>query len=159
MSAQQTEGVHNSSGGLAAKIALREAALAHVGAAHVLDVFCGPVGAMHRHVWTRAASYLGVDLVYRWPDRRRRIIAPWSVALDHLELGRFNVFDLDAFGSPWPALAQLVRARGRATSGERLAILATDGSWRSVRTRSAKESDEALRFLEVQPPASLLTGE
>lgn len=148
---------HNSGGGLAAKIALRERALVHVGGpelARVVDLFCGPVGAMHRSVWSRASSYLGVDVVYRWPDRRARIVAPWELALEHVPMGTFNVFDLDAFGSPWPALHALTRWR-RVQPGERVAIITTDGGWRATRTHSAKSSDAALVALGVQPPRTL----
>jgi hypothetical protein len=145
---------HNSAGGLAAKIAIRELALAHVSRRSVLDLFCGPVGEMHRHVWGRARSYLGVDVVYRWPDRRRRIVAPWSFALEHLDLETFDVFDLDAFGSPWPALASLVRRR-RAGVGELLALVVTDGSWRSIRVHSDGEQRRAFASLGVQAPTTL----
>lgn len=147
--------VHNTTAAVAAKVALRERALAHVGpSAHVIDLFCGPVGEMHRRVWSRAASYLGVDVVYRWPDRRDRIVAPWHDVLEHVPMHRFNVFDLDAFGSPWPALRELASKR-RVKPGERVAIVTTDGGWRATRTRSNKAADAALVHFGVQPPRSL----
>jgi hypothetical protein len=151
-----TAPVHNSSASIAAKIELRERALAHVGEAHVVDLFCGPVGEMHRHVWSRAASYLGVDVVYRWPDRRARIVAPWRDALEHVPMARFNVFDLDAFGAPWPALLELTQWR-RAKPGEKLAIVTTDGNWRSTMRGFAQavESRAAFRKLGVEPPSEM----
>lgn len=149
-----TAPVHNTSAAIAAKVQIRERALAHVGEAHVVDLFCGPVGEMHRRVWSRAASYLGVDVVYRWPDRRPRIVAPWFDVLEHVPMGRFNVFDLDAFGSPWPALHALTKWR-RVQAGERVAIVTTDGGWRATRTGSAGSADRALVALGVQRPRFL----
>lgn len=149
-----TAPVHNTGAAIAAKVALRERALAHVGDADVIDLFCGPVGEMHRRVWSRARSYLGVDVVYRWPDRRARIVAPWRDVFEHVPLAPFTIFDLDAFGSPWPALYELTKWR-RVQAGERVAIVTTDGGWRATRTRSNGSSDRALAALGVQAPRAL----
>lgn len=116
---------------LAAKIQMRERILEQIQPARVLDLFCG-----HRHlweaVWRHAGSYVACDA------------APWAIgeaprfACDNrrllrcLDLAQFNVFDLDAFGSPWEQMV-ILAARRRWKKGELGALAITDGS--TLKTR------------------------
>lgn len=148
------EGLHNTHSALGLKLMLRREALDHVGkaSARVLDLFAGPVGEMWAGCWSQAADYLGVDVEYRPFDARRRLVAPWSMAVQSLELDGWNIIDLDAFGSPWGAAARLSE-RWRPAEGARVAVVTTDGSWRAVRTGRVLTIDADLRRLGcVQAP-------
>ena len=120
--------VHNTSAMLEAKVELRQNLLAHVKPAHVFDAFCGPVGEMWAGVWRDgAASYIGVDKEYVFPDPRRRFVGDCLVVMRSISLAGYNVFDLDAFGSPWEAMVVLI-ARRRWSKGERGGLAFTDGT-------------------------------
>jgi hypothetical protein len=98
----------------AAKLQLRRLALDHVGAerAHVLDVYCGVSGVMHDGAWCAAESYAGIDKAYDFKaDARRRFVGDSLRVLRNLDLSRFNVFDVDAYGDPFPALTMIARRR------------------------------------------------
>lgn len=140
-------GTHNG-GSMGLKLALRREALEYVGAsdARVLDLFAGPVGEMWSGVWRLADDYLGVDVEYRSLDVRRRLVAPWSMAVQCLDLDGYTVIDLDAFGSPWGAAAR-VAERWHPTPGARVAVVTTDGSWRAVRNGRVLTIDADLRRL------------
>lgn len=142
------EGLHNTHAALGLKLNLRREALEHVGktGARVLDLFAGPVGEMWSGCWNQAADYLGVDVEYRPFDARRRLVAPWSMAVQCLDLDGYTVIDLDAFGSPWGAVARLSE-RWRPAAGARVAVVTTDGSWRAVRTGRVLTIDADLRRL------------
>lgn len=110
----------------AAKVALRENVLAAVGSpAAVFDGFAG-LGEMHRKVWFRAAGYVGCDRVWARDDRvcfaadNRRVMRS-------IDLGEFNIFDFDAFGSPWEQVI-ILAARRRLAAGEKLGLVLTEGS-------------------------------
>lgn len=113
---------------LKAKIALRENLLGAVGAdkARVLDCFCGH-GAMFRAVWHQAGLYMGCDSREWEPTDPPRFIADNRRLLRCLDLQQFNVFDLDAYGSPWEQLL-ILAARRRWKKGEPGALAITDGS-------------------------------
>lgn len=110
-----------------AKVALRRALLAEIGPgqAHVLDAFAG-AGAMHRAVWRDAASYVGCDLRWFGGDRPAYVVDNMRL-LRCLDLDRFTVFDLDAYGSPWKQ-ATIIAARRRLAPGERIGLALTDGA-------------------------------
>lgn len=111
----------------AAKREMRERVLEEIAPAHVLDVFCGATGEMHAAVWHRAASYIGCDKEWRKSDTRRRFVGDSLLLLRAIDLAPFNVFDLDAYGSPWEAM-QILAARRTWKPGERGAVIFTDGS-------------------------------
>jgi hypothetical protein len=122
------EKTDNHQAALPDKIALREEALAAVGEARVLDLFAGK-GVMHRAVWHRAADYLGNDsdmgkvLAHPAPCHH----AEAAILLRAIPLARWNVFDFDAYGSPWDEVT-ILAARRRLRPGERVAIVLTDGA-------------------------------
>lgn len=63
-------------------------------------------------------------------------------------------FGWGRFGSPWPALLEVAKRR-RVSTGQRLAIVTTDGGWRATRTKSNGAADRALVALWSQPPRTL----
>jgi hypothetical protein len=120
----------NHAAGRPGKIALRQEALAAIGAdrARVLDLFAG-LGEMHRAVWCGAAGYRGADkdLAKAMSHPAPTYHAPAADVLASVDLAQFNVFDFDAYGSPWSEMASLFRRR-RLAPGEAVAIVLTDGS-------------------------------
>ena len=120
---------HNGVRAVSAKVDLRERVLDAIGAkkSHVLDCYCGPVGEMFAAVWNRAAGYAGIDKEWQREDTRRRFIGDTPTIVRSIELEGFNVFDVDAFGSPFHVMA-ILAARRKWSKGERGAILITDGT-------------------------------
>lgn len=109
-----------------AKVQIRRAVLEHVKPARVFDAFCGE-GVMFREVWKDAAEYIGCDQRDWSPQETiRRFVADNQRVLRCIELDRFNIFDLDAFGSPWEQ-ALIIAARRRWKAGERGGLVVTDG--------------------------------
>ena len=119
---------HNSKAALAAKLELRHNVLSEITPAHVFDAFCGPDGAQWDGAWKQAASYVGCDLAFKLGDPRRRFVGDSRRIMRCIDLSPFNVFDLDAFGSPWEWLVILAARRAWAP-GERGAVVITDGSY------------------------------
>ena len=115
----------NASGAKKAKVDLRSRVLSQVEPANVLDLFCGH-GEMWHSVWRCAASYAGCDERPIETGDPPRFWCDNKVLLRSLDLQRYNIFDLDAYGSPW---AQMVILAARRTweSGERGAVVLTDG--------------------------------
>jgi hypothetical protein len=81
---------------------------------------------MHRDVWRRADAYVGCDRKW-YPDSRLAYVADNRRLLRCLDLSAFNLFDLDAYGSPWEQ-AMIVAARRPVAPGEMVGMAITDGS-------------------------------
>ena len=113
-----------------AKIDLRRRVLAHVSPARVLDAFCG-LGEMRREAWSAAASWTGCDQRPWDPSQPARYIADNLDVMRAIDLSRFNVFDFDAYGSPWAQASMLAKLR-RWAPGERGAMVTSDGSGAST---------------------------
>ncbi len=109
----------------AAKVAIRERVLKAISAAHVLDCYAGS-GKMHKAVWSKAASYVGVDERFFF-DRRTAYVCDNRLLLRAIDLEPFNVFDADAYGSPWEQLLIIARRRP-VDPGERIGLVITEGS-------------------------------
>lgn len=124
-------GKKTDSGQLAAraKIELRARVLDALGPdnVRVLDTYCGVDGKMYHEAWTRASGYVGCDQAFRLSDRRPRFVGDSLLVLRAIDLSVYNVFDVDAYGSPWEALT-IIAARRPWARGERGAIVLTDGS-------------------------------
>ena len=117
----------NNPSALAAKVKLRLNVLAELNPARVLDCFCG-TGQMFDNAWRQAASYTGCDERPWSPaDPVSRFVVDNRRLLRALDLQRFNVFDLDAYGSPWEQM-MIIADRRRWAPGERGAVVLTDGS-------------------------------
>lgn len=113
---------------LRAKIAIRRNVLAAIGAAeaHVLDAYAGD-GHLYREVWHEAASYVGCDLKFYPGDDRLAYVVDNIRLLRTLDLSRFNVVDLDAYGSPWEQVYIVASRRPRLAPGELLGLILTEG--------------------------------
>ena len=109
------------------KAAIRMRVLDAIGAdrARVFDAFAG-AGTAYYSVWKRAARYIGCDLKW-YRDERQVYVADNRRVLRLLDLVDFNVFDFDAYGSPWEQ-AYIMSARRKLSPGERFGIVFTDGS-------------------------------
>jgi hypothetical protein len=121
--------VDNNPQAFAAKVDIRRRVLAGVGTrdARVFDGFAG-AGELYAAVWKDAAAYTGCDLKYQpmRGDVRLMFAADNRRVLRSLDLSAFNVFDLDAYGSPWEQ-ALIVAARRKVAAGERIGFTITEG--------------------------------
>lgn len=117
---------HNSAAGWGAKVEIRENVLRFVVAreARVFDAFAG-AGELHKAVWRLAAHYEGCDSKL-YLDGRTMFCADNRRVLRCIDLALFNIFDLDAFGSPWEQ-AGIIAARRPVARGERLGLVLTLG--------------------------------
>lgn len=118
---------YNRPNAVAAKIQIRRNVLDAVKPAHVFDAFCGPTGEMWWDVWSQADSYVGCDTEFLLTDPRKRFVADNRRVLRSIDLQAFNVFDFDAFGSPWEQML-ILAARRTWAPGERGAVVLTHGS-------------------------------
>lgn len=89
-----------------AKKDLRQGVLSQMKIARVLEVFCG-AGEMYNSVWNGAESYLGIDKV-KFFDKRKTICGDAMKAVSTIDLSEFNVFDIDAYGSPYDVLCVIL---------------------------------------------------
>lgn len=116
------------------KLELRRLAVAELrklGApVRVLETCCGVEGKMSAG-WDGADLLEGIDEKYRPWDRRRRYIGDAMIVLRAIDLQRFNVFDVDPYGHPWPFLRRLQRRRWK--RGELGAVTVTDGGSLAMR--------------------------
>lgn len=106
---------------------VRQKILDEIGADHavVFDAFAG-AGEMYRAVWCAAAKYVGCDTTW-YRDGRTLYVADNRRVLRAIDLGLFNIFDLDAYGAPWEQ-ALIVADRRRLEPGERVGLVLTEGS-------------------------------
>jgi hypothetical protein len=135
--------VDNTHRNMRAKVTIRRNVLESVGAdrAVVFDAFAGS-GVMWSEVWQEAADYVGCD--ERWfQDSRCCYVADNRRVLRCADLARFNLFDLDAYGSPWEQ-AYILACRRPLAPGERIGLVITDGSWTKTRMQ-----EFATGFLQV----------
>jgi hypothetical protein len=131
--------VHNAPAATAAKIELRRKVLEHLTPAHVFDCYCGPEGVMWAGAWKDAAGYVGCDLEWHQDDPRRRYVGDTLRVLRNVDLAPWNVFDVDAFGSPWEVLT-ILAARRTWAPGERGAVVITDGSGKRLNFGAAPKA-------------------
>jgi hypothetical protein len=132
-----------------AKVDIRRRVLAAVGAAngaaaHVFDAFAGS-GQMYSAVWKDAGGYLGCDL--KWArDGRFMYAGDNRRVLRVVDLARFNVFDLDAYGSPWEQ-AIIIADRRKVAAGELFGLVLTNGDGRALTLRANLPLPYAVREL------------
>ncbi len=105
------------------KIEIRRRLLPMIAVPSVLDCFTGE-GKLYRACY-RAAQYLGLDKK-KIADGRNTLNIDNLKYLRSADLARFNVFDLDAYGSPWHQFLVILKRR-RLMPGERIALFLTDG--------------------------------
>ena len=117
--------VDNARKAKSAKVEVRRKVLEAIdGATHVFDAFAGR-GEYFKSVWRDATSYTGCDKRY-FPDERRAFVADNRRVLRAVDLDAFNIFDLDAYGSPWEQ-AVIIAARRKLKEGERVGMVFTEG--------------------------------
>ena len=112
-----------------AKVLIREHVFDEVAKAgrgvHVLDAYAGE-GHLYRRVWHKADSYVGCDETF-YRDERSLYCCDNKRLLRAINLNRFTVVDLDAFGEPWSCMT-ILSARRRLVAEEVLGVVITDGS-------------------------------
>jgi hypothetical protein len=118
--------VNNASAMHSIKAELRRRVLNNLGApARVFDAFAGD-GEMYRAVWREAEAYEGCDFkLIR--DRRVAFVGDNRRVLRAIDLQAFNVFDLDAYGSPWEQ-ALIIAANRTVAAGQRIGFTISEGS-------------------------------
>ena len=89
-----------------AKAELRLSVLNSIKNPRVLEVFCGG-GEMYNTVWNKAEKYTGIDKVKQF-DERNTICGDARKALRLVNLSEFNIFDIDAYGSPYDVLDDIL---------------------------------------------------
>lgn len=130
-SAVKAEKVNNHPRSMPEKVAIRRAVLDAVEDAHVFDAFAGS-GRMWRAVWRQADSYVGCDLKWYKDRERKAFAADNRRVLRAIDLSGFNVFDLDAYGSPWEQ-ALIIAVRRRVELGESIGVVLTEGSLMKIK--------------------------
>lgn len=107
----------------AAKVQIRSNVMAQIDRPAVFDAFAGS-GQMFTAVWHTATAYTGCDL--KWArDSRTMFAADNRRVLRAIDLAPFNLFDLDAYGSPWEQ-ALIIASRRRVQPGERIGFVLTE---------------------------------
>lgn len=144
----------NHPGAKRAKIELRRALLAVIGAerAHVLDCYAGS-GGMWRDVWASAAAYVGCDQVWLPQASHPAYVCDNRRLLRCLVLGGWNVFDLDARGSPWEQ-AIILAARRKMNAGEVVGLAITDGSMMRAKLGRVERNLARLAGVPVDTPGA-----
>lgn len=121
--------VDNNPQAFAAKVDIRRRVLRTLGTrdARVFDAYAG-AGELYSAVWKDAAAYTGCDLrhVPMRGDVRLMFAADNKRVLRAVDLGAFNIFDLDAYGSPWEQ-ALIIAERRRVAPGEVIGFAITEG--------------------------------
>lgn len=105
-----------------AKVAIRQHVLDAIG--HDAAVFDGS-GEMFSAVWRQARAYTGCDLK-RQTDGRLMYCADKTCVLHVVDLGKFDIFDFDAYGSPRHQ-AVILSERRRVAPGETVGLVLTGG--------------------------------
>jgi hypothetical protein len=139
---------NNHASALGAKVEIRRRVLDVVGAenAAVFDAFAGG-GELYRHLWNKAASYVGCDLDW-YRDERLMFVADNHRVMRAIDLTAFNLFDFDSWGSPWEQVL-ILAARRPVAAGERIGLVLSEGS--SFKLRMGRVPDALARLASVRP--------
>jgi hypothetical protein len=123
----RTSKTNNHAVAVTAKAEIRAHLLDAIGAgeAAVFDAFAGE-GELYQRVWKRARTYVGCDLSW-YRDDRLLYVSDNLRVMRAIDLGAYNVFDFDSWGSPW-SHAIVLAARRKVRPGERIAVALTEGS-------------------------------
>jgi hypothetical protein len=110
-----------------AKAEIRQRVLESIGAeqASVFDAFAGE-GVMYQKVWRQAGAYIGCDETRFCLDERVAYVGKNQRVMRNLDLGAFNIFDFDAYGSPWEQVYLMIKRR-QVAPGERIGMVLTEG--------------------------------
>jgi hypothetical protein len=117
-------GIDNQAHG--AKVDIRKRVVAALGRdAYVFDAFAGN-GVMFDSVWKDAEYYVGCDLKWERGTGRSLFVGDNRRVMRTIDLGKFNVFDLDAYGFPWEQ-ALIIADRRPVKPGETIGLVLTEG--------------------------------
>lgn len=130
-----------------AKVAIRENVLSHIKGARVFDGFAGS-GEMFRAVWHKADAYCGCDMRFFMDDDRFAYVGDNRRVMRVVDLSPFNIFDLDAYGSPWEQVT-ILAANRKLRPGEMVGLILTDGGSLAARSNSFPHALAALAGLRV----------
>jgi hypothetical protein len=116
-------GVKTNNAKISAKKDIREFVMSQIAKQSVLEVFSG-LGEMYNSVWHKADDYQGIDKVKVF-DSRDTLCGDVHKLIRRADVQRFNIFDIDAYGSPYEILdyiTQTIRPCGD------VAFVLTDGT-------------------------------
>jgi hypothetical protein len=117
------------------KVAIRRHVMEKLGKDNprILDCFCAN-GLMWRHAYDCSKNYIGLDL--NDPnDERHTVVCDNRRYLRHADLDQFDIFDLDAFGSPLEQLA-IICNRIPWTTKTKVGVVLTDGTGLNAKLNS-----------------------
>jgi hypothetical protein len=117
---------HNTA--LSAKVGLRRWLVEQLGGhPRILDCFCA-AGMLWERAYDKTSNYVGLDL-RQFNDERRTIVCDSLRYIRHADanLDQFDLFDLDAYGSPMQHFAAICH-RIRPKPGRRIGFVITDGT-------------------------------
>lgn len=89
----------------------------------VLEIFCG-AGEMYNAVWKDADKYTGIDKV-KFFDVRHTICGDAEKGLRLIDVNDYNIFDIDAYGSPYEILNYILEKLTE--ENRRIGFVVTDG--------------------------------
>lgn len=112
------------------KESIRLMAFDHIGAVGVVEFFSGS-GEMYRSVWSRSKMYLGVDR-RKFFDERNTICGDCSTEARKIDLSKYNVFDIDAYGSPYTVINNILNNQ-TLKRDRKLFFVVTDGTAMDLR--------------------------
>lgn len=144
------KGVKTDNAKITAKHALRSGAVSMLASqkTHVLEVFCGK-GEMYEAVWSECNSYLGIDK-RKFQDKRAVLIGDAMSALLQVNCSEYNIFDIDAYGSPYECLAEIVKQLEQKNKHKRIAFCITDGVQMDLRMGNITLSMACLSGINVK---------
>jgi len=88
----------------------------------VLDIYCG-AGEMYNKVWKSAKYYEGID-IKEFDDGRKLYVGDAPHILKKINIDKFDVFDIDAYGSPYECLSIILN---KITTKNQKHFIITDG--------------------------------
>ena len=115
-------GVKTDNANIEKKADIRKSLVNDIATSRVLEVYCGS-GVMHDMLWHEAMDYVGIDKL-KFFDSRKTICGDAEKALSLIDVNDFNVFDIDAYGSPYEVLDAITR---KYTLSGGVSFIITDG--------------------------------
>lgn len=106
-----------------AKQKLRESVFDNMTDVSILEVYCG-AGEMYKSVWHKAKKYTGIDKV-KFFDERHTVCGDAEKAIRLVNINDYNVFDIDAYGSPYEILDYIVNKID--SNNKKIGFVITDG--------------------------------
>ena len=106
-----------------AKKELRQSVFSEISNQKVIEVFCGS-GEMYHAVWKDAEKYTGIDKV-KFFDERHTICGDAEKAIRLININDYNIFDIDAYGSPYEILNYIIDKID--DSNRKIGFVITDG--------------------------------